>query len=209
MDTSNNFLFDMVENQIIKRGIVDNNVIEAMKNVDRRIFVPSVYSKYAYDDSPITIGYGQTISQPYIVALMTELLQLSGKERVLEIGTGSGYQTAILSRLAKEIYTVERIVELLNKAKDLLNNLKYNNIKYFHANGYNGLPDFSPYDRIIITAAPRKIPEKIINQLSDKGILVAPEGEYLQYLVRIKKENGNIQKEEIIPVRFVPLISEE
>jgi protein-L-isoaspartate(D-aspartate) O-methyltransferase len=209
MDDDNKQLLEMIEYQIINRGIKDQKVIEALKSVDRKFFVPTHFSDYAYDDTPLSIGYGQTISQPYIVALMTELLELKKNERVLEIGTGSGYQTAILSKLASEVYTVERIVELLNTAKNTLLKLQFNNIKFFHANGYHGLPDYSPYDRIILTASPRKIPHTLINQLSNNGILVGPEGDFNQNLVKIKKINNEIFREEIIPVRFVPLISEE
>jgi len=208
MLSGNTALINMVNSQIIQRGIKDNNVIEAMKSIDRKLFVSKSQSESAYDDCPLSIGFGQTISQPYIVALMTELLELKGTERILEIGTGSGYQTAILAKIAKEVYTVERIVELLNNAKVILEKLKFNNIKFFHSNGYFGLPDYAPYDRIIITAAPRQIPSNFFNQISDKGILVSPEGDFIQNLVKIKKENGTIKKDEIIPVRFVPLISE-
>jgi len=209
MDVKNKKLIEMIEYQIINRGIKDQKVIEAFKSIDRKFFVPTNLSDYAYDDIPLSIGHGQTISQPYIVALMTELLELKGYERVLEIGTGSGYQTAILSRLAAEVYTVERIVELLNNAKNNLSKLQFNNIKFFHANGYYGLPDYSPYHRIILTASPRKIPHNFIIQLSNNGILVGPEGDFNQNLIKIKKIDNEIFREEIIPVRFVPLISEE
>lgn len=209
MGSDNKKLIEMVENQIINRGIKDPKVINALKTIDRKFFVPSAFEQYAYDDSPISIGFGQTISQPYIVALMTELLELKGNERVLEIGTGSGYQTAILASIVNEVYTVERIVELLNNAKNILSKLNFDNIKFFHANGFHGLPDFSPYDRIIITASPRKISQSFINQLSHDGILVSPEGDFIQNLIRIRKTNNQIIKEDIIPVRFVPLISEE
>lgn len=209
MEQENILLIKMIETQIIQRGIQDKKVIEVLKTIDRKLFIPHSSSNLAYDDTPLPIGFGQTISQPYIVALMTELLELNGNERVLEIGTGSGYQTAILSKLSKEVYTVERIVELLNTAKMVLEKMKLSNIKFFHANGYHGLPDFAPYDRIILTASPRKIPHTFINQLSEDGILVGPEGDFIQSLIKIKKKDGNIYKKEIIPVRFVPLISEE
>lgn len=201
-------LIKMIESQIIQRGIKEEKVIEALKSIDRKDFVPHAYQEYAYDDGPISIGYGQTISQPYIVALMTELLELKGNERVLEIGTGSGYQTAILAKIVKEVYTVERIVELLNIAKKNLEKYKFPNIKFFHSNGYHGLADYAPYDRIILTAAPKRIPQALINQLIDGGIFVGPEGDFIQNLVRIKKIDNIPYKEEIIPVRFVPLIDE-
>lgn len=209
MKIENTKLKNMVETQIVNRGISNPKVIEVFKTIDRKLFIAHKYQQLAYEDSPIPIGYGQTISQPYIVALMTELLELNGEERVLEIGTGSGYQTAILAKLAREVYTVERIVELLEIAKTVLSKFNFDNIKFFHANGYNGLPDYGPYERIILTACPRKIPSTFYNQLGENGILVAPEGDYVQNLLRIKKVNGQIIKEEIIPVRFVPLISEE
>ncbi|MFN3412373.1 MAG: protein-L-isoaspartate(D-aspartate) O-methyltransferase [Exilispira sp.] len=209
MEIENNNLNNMVEFQIVKRGINNPKIIEVFKTIDRKLFIAQKYQHLAYEDSPVSIGYGQTISQPYIVALMTELLELNGEERVLEIGTGSGYQTAILAKLAREVYTVERIVELLEIAKMALGKLNFDNIKFFHSNGYHGLPDYAPYDRIILTACPRKIPSTFYNQLGEKGILVAPEGDYIQNLFKIKKVNGQIIKEEIIPVRFVPLISEE
>lgn len=201
-------LYKMIETQIVQRGIKDEKVIQALKSIDRKDFIPHAYQEYAYDDGPISIGYGQTISQPYIVALMTELLELNGNERVLEIGTGSGYQTAILAKIAKEVYTVERIVELLQIAKKNLEKYKFTNIKFFHSNGYHGLIDYAPFDRIILTAAPKRIPLTLINQLVDKGIFVGPEGDFIQNLIRIKKTNNIINKEEIIPVRFVPLIDE-
>ncbi len=209
MQFDNNALNIMVDTQICSRGITDSKVIEAMKSIDRKLFVSKKYCDYAYDDGPISIGFGQTISQPYIVAVMTELLELTGNERVLEIGTGSGYQTAILAKIAKEVYTVERIIELLNNAKITLGKLGFTNIRFFHSNGYFGLPSYAPYDRIILTAAPRKIPSSFFNQIGDNGIIVGPEGDFIQNLVKIKKVNGILEKQEIIPVRFVPLISEE
>ncbi len=209
MEYENSELIKMIETQIVQRGICNPKVVEAFKSIDRKLFVPRAYLSYAYEDGPVSIGFGQTISQPYIVALMTELLELKGDEKVLEIGTGSGYQTAILAKLAKEVYTVERIIELLKTAQNNLSKFNFTNIKFFHSNGYYGLPDYAPYDRIIITAAPRTISSHFYNQIIDGGIIVAPEGNFIQNLVKIKKENGKIAREEIIPVRFVPLISEE
>lgn len=195
----------MVNEQIIARGISDRRVIDAMLKVPREKFVSASLQDSAYDDRPLPIGYGQTISQPYIVALMTELLELKGDEKVLEIGTGCGYQTAILAELAKEVYTVEIIKPLYEKAK--INLLSYKNIKLKYGDGYNGWEEFSPYNRIIVTAAPEKIPQPLITQLDNNGILVIPEGPpgWSQVLLKIKKENGKIISSQICDVAFVPL----
>lgn len=191
-----------------KYGIKDKKVLDAMSLVPRHEFVPNLYKINAYDDTPLPIGYGQTISQPYIVALMTELLEINPNDKILEIGTGSGYQAAVLSLLAKKVYTIEIIPELCNNAKITLQRLNYHNIIVICGDGYKGYPQEAPFDKIILTAAPEKIPESLINQLKDKGILVAPEGKQneIQYLYKIVKEGNQILKNKIIPVRFVPMI---
>lgn len=195
----------MVKEQIISRGIRDSRVIEALRKVPRHIFVDKEYIASAYEDRPLPIGSGQTISQPYIVALMTESLGLTGKEKVLEIGTGSGYQVAILAGLAEEVYTVEIITSLYNRNKKLLE--QYGNIKMSNHDGYLGWDKYSPYDRIIVTAAPDHIPQTFIKQLKDGGIMVIPVGpsSWNQVLYRVTRRGDNIKKNRLCDVAFVPL----
>ncbi len=196
----------MVKYQIEARGITDEKVLEAMRKVERHKFIPGHQTASAYEDHPLPIGHGQTISQPYIVALMTELLDLDGTEKVLEVGTGSGYQAAILAHLAKEVYTIE-IVETLGKSsRNKLKELGYDNVEVRIGDGYRGWPEEAPFDVIILTAAPPEIPETLIEQLADGGILVAPEGDYMQELVKIEKNNGSVTRKNITFVRFVPMI---
>jgi len=201
---------DMVKFQIIARGITDKGVIKAMLKVPRHIFVPEEYRREAYNDYPLPIGYGQTISQPYIVALMTEALQIKKVDKILEIGTGSGYQTAILAEIAKEVYSIEIIDELAKRAKKTLNMLGYKNIHIKIGDGYNGWPEQAPFDAIIVTCAPRKIPKPLIDQLKNKGRMVIPIGNKYgtQKLIRVKKINGKIYEEILTLVRFVPMIRE-
>jgi protein-L-isoaspartate(D-aspartate) O-methyltransferase len=196
---------NMVKKQIISRGIRDKRVINALRKVPRHIFVDKAYIDSAYDDMPLPIGSGQTISQPYIVALMTESLELSGNEKVLEIGTGSGYQVAILAELAKEVYTVELITSLYKKNKELFK--RYKNIKMSNHDGYLGWEEYAPYDRIIITAAPGYIPDTFTEQLKDGGIMVIPVGSssWSQILYKIIKKGNNIKKIRLCNVAFVPL----
>ncbi len=196
---------NMIQEQIISRGIHDKKVLEALKKVPRHIFVDEIYIDSAYEDRPLPIGSGQTISQPYIVALMTENLELSGNEKVLEIGTGSGYQVAILAELAKEIYTVEIITSLYRKNKNLLTG--YKNIKMSNHDGYLGWEKHSPYDRIMVTAAPDHIPQPFIEQLKDGGIMIIPVGpsSWGQVLYKIIKQGNNIKKISLCDVAFVPL----
>lgn len=197
----------MVETQIIERGIRDKRVIEVMKKVPRHLFVLEDIIDSAYDDRALPIGYGQTISQPYIVALMTELLELKGDEKVLEIGTGSGYQAAILSELAKEVHTIERIEPLATAAKKRFENLGIQNVKVYIKDGTEGIPEEAPFDRIIITAATPDIPEPLIKQLKEEGIIVAPVGErYSQYMLKAIKRDNELERHYLIPVAFVPLI---
>jgi protein-L-isoaspartate(D-aspartate) O-methyltransferase len=196
---------NMVQDQIISRGVKDKKVLYALRKVPRHIFVDESYKNSAYDDRPLPIGFGQTISQPYIVALMTESLDLSGKEKILEIGTGSGYQVAVLAEISSEIYTVEIITALYRKNKKLLEN--YKNIKMSNHDGYLGWEEHSPYDRIIVTAAPDHIPQSFIDQLKDDGIMVIPVGpsSWNQILYKVIKKGRKIKKIHICDVAFVPL----
>ena len=197
----------MVQEQLIPRGIKNPKVLDAFYKVERHKFVPRQLLGSAYGDFPLAIGDGQTISQPYIVALMTEYLDLTGKERVLEIGTGSGYQAAILAQLAQQVYSIERIANLAQKAKDLLSDLGYSNIEIMVGDGTLGWPKAAPFDRIIITAATRSIPGPLIEQLKEWGKLIAPLGEtFSQTLTLAEKENNKLNLEEICDCIFVPLV---
>ncbi|MEO0075035.1 MAG: protein-L-isoaspartate(D-aspartate) O-methyltransferase [candidate division WOR-3 bacterium] len=198
---------EMVRMQIRARGISDKRVLKAMEQVPRHLFVPNEYQAEAYCDYPLPIGEGQTISQPYIVARMTELAQLKGNEKVLEIGTGSGYQAAILALLAKEVYTIELISSLANKASALLKELKYDNVFVRCGDGFLGWPEAQPFDVIIITCAPPYLPDSLIAQLKDGGRIVAPMGEEYgtQILTIYDKKAGKLIKTEYEPVRFVPM----
>jgi protein-L-isoaspartate(D-aspartate) O-methyltransferase len=198
----------MVETQIKARGVKDPRVLSALLKVERHRFVPEEYLHSAYTDQPLPIGEGQTISQPYIVALMTELLELKGEERVLEIGTGSGYQAAILAELAKEVYSIEIIETLASLAKNRLLELGYQNIKVKAGDGYLGWPEVSPFDAMIITCAPDHIPKPLIEQLKEGGRMVVPVGTYAQELKKIVKRSGKIETTDIIPVVFVPMTGE-
>lgn len=201
---------DMVKDQIIRRGVHSPKVLAALRSVPRHCFVPPDYQHLAYTDGPLPIGYGQTISQPYIVALMTELLDLRGDEKVLEIGAGSGYQAAILSRLAQEVYTIERHSGLARQAEKTLYLLDIKNVQVHVGDGSLGLIEFAPYDAIMVTAAAPRIPEALLKQLSDQGRLVIPVGGRSgQYLERWKRDRDDYKKEKIIPVAFVPLIGEQ
>jgi protein-L-isoaspartate(D-aspartate) O-methyltransferase len=196
----------MVEKQIKAMEIKDMRVLDAMLKVKRHLFVPSDVRHLAYEDRPLPIGWEQTISQPYIVALMTELLALKGAERVLEIGTGSGYQAAILAELVKNVYTIEISEPLARQSERLLKKLHYNNIKAKYGDGFLGWPEFSPFDAIIVTCAPEKIPPPLLSQLAESGRLVIPVGTYWQELKLVRNVNGKIKEADIIPVRFVPMI---
>ncbi len=197
---------EMIENQILSRGIDDKRVIEAIRGVPRHRFVPAQIQIEAYNDSPLPVGYGQTISQPYIVAFMTNLCKLNGNERILEIGTGTGYQTAVLSLLAKTVYTVEKIEPLAKSAKVILDQLGYSNIQYRIGSGFDPWPNESSFDVIILTAAPTELPQSIIDQLIEGGTIVAPVGTGVQNLIRAVKKNGKIYSENICGVRFVPMV---
>lgn len=196
----------MITKQIVARGIKDKRVINAMRKVKRHLFVPDKYKNLAYSDHPLPIGEEQTISQPYIIALMTELLELKGSEKVLEIGTGSGYQTAILAELASEVYTIEILEPLAARAKKNLSDSGYKNIRVKTGDGYFGWPERAPFDAIIVTCAPEKIPEPLIEQLADNAKLVIPIGKLWQELKLVKKVNNKTVTTDIIPVRFVPML---
>jgi protein-L-isoaspartate(D-aspartate) O-methyltransferase len=196
----------MVETQIRRRGVTDQDVLNAMETVPRHEFVPDQHRNRAYIDRPLPIGYGQTISQPYIVALMTELLELKNTDRVLEIGTGSGYQAAILAEIVAEVYTVEIIEPLAIQAKERLERLGYTNLHTLHADGYYGWEEHAPYDAIIVTAAPDHIPQPLVQQLKDGAKLVIPVGPPGGYqdLWQITKEGDQVQKRSVAGVLFVP-----
>ncbi len=199
----------MVDIQLIPRGIKDRRVLEVMRKIPRHLFIPEAYWDNAYEDMALSIGEGQTISQPYMVAIMTELLELNGSEKVLEIGTGSGYQAAILSELAREVYTIERVKGLGLNAKDKLKEMGYENIYVIIGDGTKGLPEKAPFDRIIITAAAPKIPECLLEQLNEGGIIIAPVGQrFSQILLKVKKSKGILKEEYHTPCVFVPLIGE-
>ena len=201
----------MVEDQIKGRGVKDQAVLKAVSTVKRELFVPEKYRDLAYSDRPLPIGYKQTISQPYIVAYMTEQLQVEKHQKILEIGTGSGYQAAILAELANHVFTIEIIPELAEGAEKVLNKTGYDNITVRTGDGYKGWPDQAPFDRIIVTAAPEEIPEKLVQQLANDGRMIIPVGEtfFMQYLWLIKKDkDGIVKKEKILPVRFVPMVKE-
>ena len=198
----------MVDTQIKKRGVKDPRVLSALLKVERHRFVPEEYFSSAYSDQPLPIGEGQTISQPYIVALMTELLELKEDEKVLEIGTGSGYQAAILAELVEEVYTIEIIESLAFVAKNRLLKLGYQNVKVKAGDGYLGWPEAAPFDAIIVTAAPDHIPKPLIEQLKEGGRMVLPVGIYTQELKKIVKQSGKLETTDVIPVVFVPMTGE-
>jgi len=200
----------MVEEQLRARGIKDERVLAAMEKVARHLFVDERLQAMAYDDSALSIGEGQTISQPYMVAVMTELLELKGDEKVLEIGTGSGYQAAILSVLASEVFTLERIKVLAEKARIHLQAQNCTNVHVIVSDGTTGLPEHSPYDGIVVTAAAPHIPQKYIEQLKVGGRLVIPVGSrFSQILYKIKKTPEGTIRSESTPCVFVPLIGKE
>ncbi len=199
----------MVAEQLRPRGIRDERLLAAMEEIPRHRFVPQALASRSYEDGPLPIGEGQTISQPYIVAEMTQALCLSGTEKVLEIGTGSGYQTAILSRLAREVLTFERIPSLQQGAEKILQELGLGNIRFRVGDGTLGDPDEAPFDRIIITAGAPDVPVPLFEQLAEGGIMVIPAGgRWEQDLLRVRKEEGKARKEFLGGCRFVPLIGQ-
>ena len=201
----------MIEDQIIDRGVSDERVIKAMADIPRHLFVKESLRDLAYADGPLPIGYSQTISQPYIVAYMTEILQPDTHHTVLEVGTGSGYQAAILSKLVHHVYSIEIITELGKEATERLERLGYDNVTVRIGDGYKGWEKHAPFDRIIVTATPEQIPEKLVEQLKPGGRMVLPVGETFlgQDMLVVKKDKtGQVTTQETIPVRFVPMIHE-
>ncbi|MCK4941756.1 protein-L-isoaspartate(D-aspartate) O-methyltransferase [candidate division WOR-3 bacterium] len=196
---------DMVYSQIVARGVTDERVINAMLKVERHKFVPKDYEKLAYGDYPLPIAEEQTISQPYIVALMTEKIELKSTDKVLEVGTGSGYQAAVLSLLVDGVYTIEIIESLARSAATRLEELGFLTVEVRYGDGFLGWPEAAPFDAIIITCAPSKLPQPLVEQLTEGGRLIVPLGEDFQILTLYKKVDGILEKEEITPVLFVPM----
>ena len=197
----------MVSSQLESRGIKNKAVLDVMREIPRHIFVSKEQQYLSYEDCPLPIENNQTISQPYIVGLMTELAEPDSNRSILEIGTGCGYQTAVLAKLFKEVYTIERIPVLFEKSQQILNQLNFHSIKFLLGNGYQGWKEHGPYDRIIVTACPPVLPEKLVDELKPGGIMVIPIGSYEQILMKIvKNNNGTVDKTPVIPVRFVPLL---
>jgi protein-L-isoaspartate(D-aspartate) O-methyltransferase len=200
----------MVETQLESRDIQSERVLEAMKKVPRHLFMPASVRQYAYVDSPVPIGQGQTISQPYIVGLMTQTVDPKPGDRALEVGTGSGYQAAVLGELVQEVYTIEIITELAERAGKTLSELGYDNVEVRQGDGYQGWPEKAPFDIILVTAAPEIIPQPLIDQLAEGGRLVVPVGPQgeIQTLTLVTKEKGEVQRTHITGVRFVPMTGE-
>lgn len=202
---------EMVKQGIEQQGVTDPDVLEAMRNVPRHLFVPRPYREHAYLNRPLPIGHDQTISQPYIVAYMTEMLDIEAGEKVLEIGTGSGYQAAVLSELTPHVYTIEIVKPLGEQARERFEELGYNTIETKIGDGYKGWPEYAPFDAIILTAAPEEIPDPLIEQLRPGGVLVGPVGstDEAQFLTRVtKSEDGEIESRRETLVRFVPMTGE-
>jgi len=200
---------EMVSDQIMRRGVVTPRVIEAFRKVPRHLFVPEEFQSHSYNDHPLPIGEGQTISQPYMVALMTDILNLSEEEKVLEIGTGSGYQAAILAELGKEVYTIERHRILAERAEKLLKELNYENVKVLVADGTMGWKEFAPYQKIIVTASAPDVPQPLLEQLDEMGRLVIPiGGRWSQDLTLVVKRKDKMITKSICGCVFVPLIGE-
>ena len=196
----------MVAEQIRARGVADERVLDALTRVPRDRFIPEALLNDAHGDHPVPIGHGQTISQPYIVAYMTEALRVEPRHRVLEIGTGCGYQTAVLAELAAEVFSVERIPELAARARETLDGLGYTNVQIRAGDGYEGWPEHAPYDRVLGAAAADAIPPALVDQLVDGGILVLPVGTFHQELRVIQKRGARTEVLATLPVRFVPMI---
>jgi len=195
----------MVQEQIRARGVRDERVLSAMETVPRHLFVDPDFTDEAHADSPLPIGEGQTISQPYIVALMSELAEIAPGEKVLEIGTGSGYAAAVLAELGAEVWSIEIIPELGRLARENLAAAGYDSLHLRVGDGYAGWPEAAPFDAVLLTAAPREIPQPLIDQLAEGGVLVAPVGGWHQELVQIRKISGELKRRRVIPVRFVPM----
>jgi len=198
---------EMVNSQIRARGVREPRVLEAMEKVPRHLFVPEAMQGGAYADEPLPIGEGQTISQPYIVAYMTEAVRLKGGERVLEIGTGSGYQTAVLAEVAREVFTIELIENLSNRAREVLQTLGYGNIRFRAGDGSKGWPEEAPFDAIIVTAAAAEVPRVLEEELGPSGTMVVPVGTGFQELLLIRRMKKGLKQERLLSVRFVPLVT--
>jgi protein-L-isoaspartate(D-aspartate) O-methyltransferase len=196
----------MIANQLRARDVRDQRVLDAIGRVERHLFLPEDARSDAYDDHPVPIGHGQTISQPYIVGFMTQALDLAPGHRVLEIGTGSGYQTAVLAELAREVFTIEVVPELADKARATLSDLGYANVQFRVGDGYDGWPEQAPFDRMLGAAAPREIPPALVEQLTDDGVLVLPVGDWHQEIKVIQKRGARVESRDVLPVRFVPMI---
>ena len=199
----------MIQQHLVARGIKDERILAAMKKVPREEFVPADSRAATYEDGPLPIGYEQTISQPYIVAFMTEQLRLSPADRVLEVGTGSGYQAAILAELAGEVYTIEIVEPLAQRAEATLQRLGYRNVHVKVGDGYKGWPEYAPFDAVIVTCAPDKVPQLLTDQLKEDGRMVIPVGDrFSQELYLLEKKNGQLKESVTLPVRFVPMTRE-
>lgn len=201
----------MVTHQVAKRGIRDRRTLKAMRQVERHLFVPPQYMHMAYHDSPLTIGYGQTISQPFIVGYMTEVIKPKPNHKVLEVGAGSGYQAAVLAEIVDKVYTIEIIDELAKTASERLKKLGYNNVEVINGDGYFGLEEEAPFDAIIVTAASEHIPPSLIKQLKEGGKMIIPVGSpfFTQSLMLVEKKKGKVSTKSLMPVRFVPFTRSE
>jgi protein-L-isoaspartate(D-aspartate) O-methyltransferase len=197
----------MVERQLVLRDIKDERVLRAMREVPRHMFVPRSLRSRAHEDGPLPIGFGQTISQPYIVALMTEILEPNPTDKVLEIGTGSGYQAAVLAKLVDEVYTVEIIEELATRSQQTLAELGVNNVHVRAGDGFQGWPEHAPYDAVIVTCAPDQVPQSLVDQLADGGKMIIPVGPAAgaQELYLLEKRGDELKRRAVLPVRFVPM----
>ena len=196
----------MVQSQLVSRGVQDLRVLETMSRVPRHVFLEPAQREAAYDDSPIPIGHNQTLSQPYIVAFMSEQLKLTGQEKVLEIGTGSGYQTAVLAELVRKVFTIEVLEPLALGARALLNRLGYRNIEFAAGDGRRGWPSEAPFDGILVAAAAREIPDSLGDQLADGGRMILPLGDAHQDLWLFLRSDNELASKRLLPVRFVPLV---
>src|SRR5438552_18216319 len=200
---------EMVKEQIVMRGILDERVLAALRKVPREQFVPEDVRAESYTDGPLPIGYGQTISQPYVVGFMTEKLQPQPKDRVLEIGTGSGYQAALLGELVADVYSIEIVEPLAKIAEATLQRLGYKNVYVKAGDGYKGWPEQAPFDAIIVTCAPDHVPQPLIDQLKEGGRMIIPVGDFGdQQLYLLEKKNGELEQRAVLPVRFVPMVGE-
>ena len=208
MDPMEKRRYQMVDSQIVARGVKDPRVLFAMRKVPRHLFVPQAQMPFAYEDHPVPIGSGQTISQPYIVAFMTEQLQLTGGEKILEIGTGSGYQAAVLAEIAKAVFSIEIRPELAQEARARITAAGIKNVSIKVADGYRGWPEEAPFDGIIVTAAPETVPPPLLEQLAVGGRMVIPVGGFYQELKVIERKPAGFLEQSVLPVRFVPFVGE-